>query len=333
MTDPFASASTVSPPGPIVAQAPAGGRPHRLLVPIIWEALLLVATIVAVAVVFLGDRRPTVGFFLVLLSPIGLLAVAVALSLRTATANLAVGALAFLAGTVGVSLTNNDMPLAAAMAIGVVVAAAVGLVLGILAAALSVPAWAVTLGGAAIIEAAILGATGGRTMVLSAASGQLSGLWFAVFVALTLGGGALWLIPGLRSTLSATRDVAPAGRWGGLRPGLGAVVGLTASGLLAGIAGVVYTLRLHAATPPNGSSLTLLGLAIALLGGVSVFGRRGGVAGVLLATILFGSIQHILLLNAVPSWVLTLVTGVVVLAGLAVSRLIETTSGIVERNG
>jgi len=320
MTDPSASA-------PAVAQAPGSSRLRHLLVPIVWEAVLLLVAIIAVAVVFLGDPHPTLSLFLAGLTPIGLLAVAVALSLRTATANLAVGALAMLAATVGVSLTNNDTPLAVAMAVGVILAAAVGLVLGVVAAALSVPAWAVTLGGATIVEAAVLGATGGRIMLLRADVGSLSVVWFVLFVLLTLGGGALWLIAGIRTALSATRDVAPAGRWGGLRAGLGAIVGLTGSGFVAGLAGVVYALRLHATPTSNGSSLTLVGLAVALLGGISVFGRRGGVAGVLLATILLGSVQHVLLINGARSWVVLLVTGIAVLVGLAASRLIETLTG------
>jgi ribose/xylose/arabinose/galactoside ABC-type transport system permease subunit len=324
MTDPFAPAPVVPAHQPLPAQAPAASPQRRFLVPIIWEAVLLIATVVAVAVVFLGDPHPPFSLFLSGLTPIGLLAVAVALSLRTATANLAVGALAVLAATVGVTLTNNDMPLVLAMAIGVLVAAAAGLVLGVVAAALSVPAWAVTLGGATIIEAAVLGGTSGQIMALRADVGPLSALWFALFTLLTLGGGALWLIPGLRTALSATRDIAPAGRWGGTSPGLGAVVGLAGSGFVAGLAGVAYALRLHASPSPTGSSLTLLGLAVALLGGVSVFGRRGGVAGVLLATILLGSVQNILLTNRAPSWVVLLTSGIAVLVGLAASRLIET---------
>jgi len=96
---------------------------------------------------------------------------------------------------------------------------------------------------------------------------------------------------------------------------------------VAGLGGVAYALRLHASPSPTGSSLTLLALATALLGGISVFGRRGGVAGVLLATLLLGSVQQILLLNGVSSWVVFLVTGIALLAGLAASRLTETLIG------
>jgi ribose/xylose/arabinose/galactoside ABC-type transport system permease subunit len=328
MTDPSATVPSVAPPGPAAAQAtPSGDRLRRLIVPIAWEAILLLATMIAVAVLMLGERQPPFSLVLAALTPIGLLAVAVAVSLRTATVNLAVGALAVLAATVGVALSNNDMALVPAMALGVVVATLAGLMLGVVAGALSVPSWAVTLGGATIIEAAVIGAGNNRITPLREAVGPLSGLWFVLFVLLTLGGAALWLVPGVRTWLSATRDVTPAGRWGGLRPVVGAVAGLTVSGFVAGIAGVVYALRVHTAPTGSGSSLTMLGLAVALLGGVSVFGRRAGVAGVLLATILLGSVQQILLINGVRSWVVTLVTGIAVLIGLAATRLTESVIG------
>jgi ribose/xylose/arabinose/galactoside ABC-type transport system permease subunit len=303
--------------------SPSSRTTNRLYaVPFAWEGLLLVGAVIAVAIVFLGGRHPTVNVFLAALAPIGLIAAAASLSLRTATPNLAVGALAIVAAAIGVSLTNHGTPLAAAMAVGIVAAAVAGLVLGVITAALSVPAWLVTLGGGAIVEAAVLGSTDAQILVLRTGTEPPSVLWFALFVVVTLGGGALWLVPGVCTTLSATRD-APAGPWAGWRAGLGAIAGLAGSGLVAGLAGVAYALRLHSSLVPSGAQTTLLGFAIALLGGISVFGRIGGVAGVLLATVLVGSVQQILALRAAPSWVLYLVTGLVLLIGLGVSRLIE----------
>lgn len=233
-----------------------------------------------------------------------------------------------LAATIGATLSNHDTPLAVAMAVGVAAATGVGLVLGLVTALLSVPAWAVTLGGAAIVEAAVLGATQGQITLLRSEVGSPSVLWFLLFVILTLGGGALWMLPLVRATLSTTRDNQPVGKWAGWRAGVGAIAGLTGSGLVAGLAGVAYALRLHAAPPiSSGSSLTLVALAVALLGGISVFGRRGGVAGVLLATVLIGSVQQILALHAVESWVVFLVTGVALLIGLLASRLTESLAG------
>ena len=62
---------------------------------------------------------------------------------------------------------------------------------------------------------------------------------------------------------------------GGLPAGLGAVVGLTGSSLLAGLGGVALTAYDGAANPTaDGVGLTVTALAAVLIGGVSVFGRR-----------------------------------------------------------
>jgi ribose/xylose/arabinose/galactoside ABC-type transport system permease subunit len=323
MTDPSAPV----PPRQPATAAPVTAHLRPYIASIVWEAILLVAAIVALLITFVGKPSPPVNLFLSTVTPLGLLAVAVALSLRTATPNLAVGSLAALTGSVGIALSNGGMPLAAAMAIGVLIAGLAGLVFGVVVAALSVPAWAVTLAAATIIEAAVLGATKTRLVPLNARVGALSPLWFILFVLLTLGGGALFLIPGVRRMLSATRDVEPAGRWGGMQAGLGAVVGLTGSGLLAGIAGVAYSLVYRSSPVVSQASLAFAALGVALLGGVSIFGRRAGVAGVLLAAIFVGALQEILLIHHVEPWVTLLLPGIVLLVGLAASRLVESLGG------
>jgi hypothetical protein len=94
---------------------------------------------------------------------------------------------------------------------------------------------------------------------------------------------AAWLVPGVRTTLSATRNAREPGRWAGLPAGLGALAGLTGSSLLAGAGGVSMAIYLGAGDPSSGGiNLTLTSLAAVLVGGVSVFGRRAGVLGTVL---------------------------------------------------
>jgi rhamnose transport system permease protein len=70
-----------------------------------------------------------------------------------------------------------------------------------------------------------------------------------------------------------------------------------ASGLVCSMAGVLWTFRLATAVQNNGLGLELDVVAIVLLGGVSIFGGKGSMAGVVLAVIAFAGLQNALLLT------------------------------------
>jgi rhamnose transport system permease protein len=69
------------------------------------------------------------------------------------------------------------------------------------------------------------------------------------------------------------------------------------SGLVCALAGVLYTFRLATAVQNNGLGLELSVVAVVLLGGVSIFGGKGSLAGVVLAVIAFAALQNALLLT------------------------------------
>ncbi len=69
------------------------------------------------------------------------------------------------------------------------------------------------------------------------------------------------------------------------------------SGLVCAMAGVLWTFRLATAVQNNGLGLELDVVAVVLLGGVSIFGGKGTMAGVVLAVIAFAALQNALLLT------------------------------------
>jgi ribose/xylose/arabinose/galactoside ABC-type transport system permease subunit len=188
------------------------------------------------------------------------------------------------------------------MAAAVAMAAAVGFVAGLIVGGLSVPAWAVTLAVALLAQAAALGISGEQPGVLHGISSYPATLWLAVFAAVSVGRGALWLVPGVRTALSATRHAGDPGRWAGLPAGLGALAGLTGSSLLAGVGGVSLVTYLQVSDPSSGGiNLTLVALAAVLLGGVSVFGRRAGVFGTVLGVLIAQTLVFLLNVHALSS--------------------------------
>jgi rhamnose transport system permease protein len=81
------------------------------------------------------------------------------------------------------------------------------------------------------------------------------------------------------------------------------------SGAISALAGIVFTFRFASARADNGTGLELSVVACVLLGGVSIFGGRGTIAGVVAAVFLLGTIRNALTLNDVSADVLTIVTG------------------------
>ena len=71
------------------------------------------------------------------------------------------------------------------------------------------------------------------------------------------------------------------------------------SGLVCALAGIVFTARLANARANNALGFELDVITIALLGGVSVFGGRGQLTGVLWALVLVATIRNVLGLNQI----------------------------------
>jgi rhamnose transport system permease protein len=81
------------------------------------------------------------------------------------------------------------------------------------------------------------------------------------------------------------------------------------TGMVSALAGIIYTFRFASARADNANGLELSVVAVVLLGGVSIFGGRGNLLGVICAVLLLGTLRNALTINDVSAEVLTIVTG------------------------
>ena len=81
------------------------------------------------------------------------------------------------------------------------------------------------------------------------------------------------------------------------------------TGMVSALAGIVFTFRFASARADNAVGLELSVVAVVLLGGVSIFGGKGHLLGVICAMLLLGTLRNALTLNDVSAEVLTIVTG------------------------
>jgi rhamnose transport system permease protein len=90
------------------------------------------------------------------------------------------------------------------------------------------------------------------------------------------------------------------------------------SGALSGFAGVLWTLRFASARYDAGVGAELIVVTIVLLGGVSIFGGRGTIGGVIVAAAVLGCLQTALTADLIPAQDQNIVVGTLLVASVIV---------------
>jgi len=300
-------------PPPPAAQPAAPAAEDRVWLHFAWEGTLLVLLAGAIGLwwLFGGDTEllQDPGLLrdrLYGLAPFLLLATALAASIRVRAVNLAVGAVAGLAALLFVKWEDDGRLIAAALVVAAALATTLALVA--LVAVLRVPGWAASLGAAvAVLASAAVIAEDEGIEIAPSATGLLGAVrqiptvttgeelvWVVVSTVLAVSvlGGTIGILPPVRRRLEACRAEAGASDRRTLAPAVSTGTGLLVSNLLAAGAGVLLVIPAETATAgltvpaealePAGVTLAL---AIVLLGGTSLWGKRGGVFGTLLAAL------------------------------------------------
>lgn len=102
------------------------------------------------------------------------------------------------------------------------------------------------------------------------------------------------------------------------------IMALALSGLLAAVGGLVVVANAGVGNPGSGARYLLPALAAIVVGGVSLGGGRGSVAGVVLGVMLLGTIDNGLNLLEVSSNWQDVIRGTIIVAGLVLDRLNRT---------
>jgi ribose/xylose/arabinose/galactoside ABC-type transport system permease subunit len=305
---------------------PEIGEPgmDRMTVHAVWELVLLLAT-GGLAIWFYHSHRsalsgPDLRTLLLSAAALGFVGLGAGLSLRAGAVNLAVGPVA--AACALFYATHSDQGVVATTGIALLLAAGVGAAIGLLTVLFHVPAWAASLAGAFAVVVWIQKHTGATKVTATYHPDQHAFYWYGGFVALALLGGFLGLVKPLRRGLGRYRPVAdPANRRGG-GAGFVALCAVVGSSVLAGLAGVLVALSSTVVGVNDGFVTTGLALGVALLGGTSAFGRRGGIFGTVLSATLLTLIMSYANVAKLRISVYALAAGAIAV-GLVVTRLIE----------
>jgi rhamnose transport system permease protein len=95
------------------------------------------------------------------------------------------------------------------------------------------------------------------------------------------------------------------------------------SGVVSAFAGIFYLLRFDSANTDTGTGLELQVIAAVLLGGVSIFGGRGNLLGVLAGVLLIGVLSSALRLQQTSADVIEIVIGVLLVLSVISTQLLD----------
>ena len=114
---------------------------------------------------------------------------------------------------------------------------------------------------------------------------------------------------------------AIASRFSGLRVDRTLLLIYTASGLIAGLAGVIFVSRVSTTRSDMGTGLELDVITAVVLGGTSIFGGRGTIIGTLIGALIVGVFRNGLTLIGVQVIYQYLVTGILVILAVSIDQL------------
>ena len=92
------------------------------------------------------------------------------------------------------------------------------------------------------------------------------------------------------------------------------------SGLLAGVAGVLFVAQYRQGKPDAGTGLELDAIAAVVIGGTSLMGGRGSLAGTLVGVLIFGLLSDILQLQNIDSNVQLVMKGLIIVVTVLVQE-------------
>lgn len=268
-------------------------------------------------------RSVLLGFAIMAVATLGQLLV-----ILTGRIDLSAGSVMGLAGMLAALALTSGLDPALAVAIGIGVGALAGVLNGAFVVGFSVNAFIVTLGSMQVARGLTIALTEGNTvsgfpdafLALGAtAAGLPVPLWLLLALAALLAGVLRYT--GFGRELVAIGGNETAARLAGVPVPRIVFLAFVLSGSAAGLAGVLMTARLGAALGNAATGYELTIIASVVIGGASLAGGSGSVAGVLLGAVLIALVNNALVLLTVPTYWQQAFIGAVIIGAALIDRI------------
>jgi rhamnose transport system permease protein len=308
------ASSAAAPSAPALAKedrraaASGGGLAHGLAWVRSWEALLLVLLVLSLALgSALSPYFLSLSNFSLLISDMmekALMALTMTLIVIAGEIDLSVASILGLASVVLGYTWSHGLPLGLAIVLVLLIGALCGLVNGLAVTRLGLPSLVVTLGTLALFRGLAYVVMGDQAVSsfppaftnfgFGTVPGTLIPWPFVLFVALALIFSLLLHRSTLGRQIYAIGSNKEAARFAGIRVEDIKLLLFVLSGLMAALAGVVFTARFSNARADNALGFELDVVTIVLLGGVNIFGGSGSLPGVVLSLLIIGVLRNAL---------------------------------------
>jgi len=311
--------------------------------PLWWRALVTrefaVIALTALVVVYSILNVPnfdgplTLKFLLQDIAPILLIALPMTLIIVTGEIDLSVASIVGLSSVLLGVLHDGGLSIPIAALLALLAGAACGALNGFLIAYVGLPSLAVTIGTLALFRGVAVGLLGTKAVTefterwTDLATGTIGStsipLVMIPFVVLAIG---FSLLLHFSSFGRGVYDIGlndEAAHFTGVDVARTKLILFVLSGVVSAFAGIYYTLRFGSARGDNATGMELQVIAAVLLGGVSIFGGRGRLHGVIAGVVLIGVIASALRLLSVTVNVTNIIIGLLLVASVIATPLLS----------
>jgi rhamnose transport system permease protein len=289
---------------------------------------------------YFGDTL-TLTYLLLDVTTILLIALPMTLVIITGEIDLSVASVVGLSSAVLGLLQEHGVGMAVSCVVALLVGIACGLLNGFLVAYVGLPSLAVTIGTLALYRGIAVGLLG-TTAVTSFPSGWSAQVTkviastgiptvMIVFVVLAVGFGLLLHFSPFGRGIYDIGLSTEAAQFAGVNVRRTKAILFVLTGAVSALAGIYYTLRFSSARGDNATGLELQVIAAVLLGGVSIFGGRGKLPGVVAGVLLIGVISSALRLEGVTVNVINIIIGLLLVLSVLSSSVLAAVSSVVAR--
>jgi rhamnose transport system permease protein len=301
-----------------------------------WDAVVVIVALLALLVASGAVENfgtSTNYTFLVLdLLPIALVALPMTFIIITGEIDLSVASMLGLTSAVMGDLWNRGLTIESIIPLTILLGALLGAVNGFFVTVLKLPSLPVTIGTLALYRGlafVVLGDSAVADFPLDYTTwttGTIGGVIpnvLILLVVLAVAFGTVLHFTAIGRSVYAAGANEQAARFSGIRVGRLKFWLYVASGAVSGLAGVLWTFRYSSARADNGVGLELAVVAAVLLGGVSIFGGKGTLPGVLGGVLLLAVLQNALRLADVSNEALNIVTGVLLIFSVLLPNVVR----------
>lgn len=255
-------------------------------------------------------------------------AVGMTMIILTGGIDLSVGGLLALVGTLVAGSLSGGMPLPVAILLGILVGVVFGVVNGICVAWGRIPAFITTMATLSIARSLALIYSGGYPITGLPKSFAFIGTGLIGFMPVPVIIAAVVVLLGvffLRNTILGRYIYSIGGnenasRLSGINVRFWKVVTYAIHGLLVAITGIVLTARMNSGQPGVGQGMELDIIAAVVIGGTSLSGGEGGLAGTIIGALIITVLNNGLTLLDINPYLQGLIIGAVILVAVFIDK-------------